>query len=189
MSAFDEIDILVNNAGEFPISDWTSATSDDWLELYNVNVVSMVRLIHHLLPQMKKHRWGGVIQISSVAAIIPSPANPDYAASKAAKVNLTVSLSKELAETGVTVNTVSPGPILTPGVRQMLMQIAENRRWCLEWNEIEQRAAKEVLPTLVGRFGRPQEVGQLVSFLASPLADFITGANIRIDGGCFGCVN
>ncbi len=188
LQAFGGIDILVNNAGAFPVRDWTNTKPEDWLSLFNVNVVSMVRLINLIVPDMRKNNWGRVIQIASIAGTFPSPANPDYAASKAANMNMTVSLAKELAGSGITVNTVSPGPIVTPGIKDTFTRIAAERKWNQEWKEIERRAAKEILPTLVGRFGKPEEVAALVAFISSPRADYITGENIRIDGGRAGIV-
>ena len=188
IAAFGGIDILVNNAGEFPVRDWGNTRPSDWLSIYNTNVVSMVRMIQWIMPQMIKSGWGRMIQIGSVAGISPSPSNPDYAASKAANISMSVSLAKELSGTGITVNTVSPGPIVTPGVKDMFIQIAAERKWNQEWKEVERRAAKEVLPNIVGRFGKPEEVAALVTFLASPRADYITGSNFRIDGGRTGVV-
>lgn len=188
IAAFGGIDILVNNAGEFPVRDWGNTRPSDWLSLYNTNVVSMVRMIQWIMPQMIKSGWGRMIQIGSVAGISPSPSNPDYAASKAANMSMSVSLAKELSGTGITVNTVSPGPIVTPGVKDTFIQIAAERKWNQEWKEVERRAAKEVLPNIVGRFGKPEEVAALVTFLASPRADYITGSNFRIDGGRIGVV-
>lgn len=112
LTALGGVDILVNNAGIYGNSGWMDTTPDDWTRIYNVNVVSMVRLIRHLVPRMKKQRWGRIIQIASGEAMQPFPQMPDYAATKVVNVNMTVSLAKELAETGITVNTISPGIIV-----------------------------------------------------------------------------
>ncbi len=183
LQAFQRLDILVNNAGAFPKRGWLQGSPQDWLDLFNVNVVAMVRMIQLFLPQMKIHGWGRIIQIASVAGISPSPSLPEYGATKAANINMTISLAKDLAGSGITVNTVSPGPIATAGTRALFEEMAVEKNWGKEWKEIEKKVTQEMLPNLVGRFGTPEEVGNLVAFLASPIADFITGANYRIDGG------
>jgi NAD(P)-dependent dehydrogenase (short-subunit alcohol dehydrogenase family) len=177
------VGILVNNAGAFVNRGWDQATPEDWLELYAVNVAAVVRLIHGFLPAMRAAGFGRIIQIGTGEAINPFATMPDYAASKAALLNLTVSLSKHLARSGVTVNTVSPGIIVTPGVQEFYRKEAARRGWPDDWAGIEARILAEILDNPVGRLGRPDEVSALVALVASPLAGYINGANLRIDGG------
>ena len=177
------VGVLVNNAGAFVNRGWDQATPEDWLELYAVNVAAAVRLIHGFLPTMRGARFGRIIQIGTGEAINPFATMPDYAASKAALLNLTVSLSKHLADSGVTVNTVSPGIIVTPGVQEFYRKEAARRGWPDDWAGIEARILAEILDNPVGRLGRPDEVSALVALVASPLAGYINGANLRIDGG------
>lgn len=189
LAAFNGIDILVNNAGSYPFHDWEHTEPGFWLELFNVNVVSMVRMIAPIVPQMKKRGWGRIIQISSIAGTHPKAGSPEYAATKAANLNMTCTLAKDMAATGITVNSVSPGPILTPGTEDFFYKFAQERNWGTDWKEIERHVASELLPTLTGRIGRAEEVASLVTFLCSPRADFITGSNYRIDGGRAASVN
>lgn len=186
LQTFQRLDILINNAGAFPKREWLQGSPQEWLDLFDVNVVAMVRMIQAFLPQMKTLGWGRIIQIASVAGISPSPGLPAYGATKAANINMTISLAKDLAGSGITVNTISPGPILTEGVRKLCEEIALEKNWGSDWKEIEKKVIQEMLPNLAGRFGSPKEVGDLAAFLSSPAADFITGANYRIDGGRFG---
>jgi len=116
---------------------------------------------------------------------MPQPTGPDYSASKAAINNLSLSLTKALGESGVTVNTVSPGMILTPKLEEVFRQMATTNGWVASdasWEEIE-RAFLKVSQVPLGRIGRVDEVAHAVVFLCSPLASYITGADLRIDGG------
>jgi 3-oxoacyl-[acyl-carrier protein] reductase len=183
------VDVLVNNAGSYVNRGWSDATPKQWTELYEINVVSIVRLVRALIPGMQKNRWGRIINIASGEATQPFAFMPDYASTKAAVVNLTVSLSKFLAGSGVTVNTVSPGLILTDPLREFYQKTASQRGWGTEWKEIEAHMLSEILPNTVGRLGAPDDVARLIAFLASPLSGYINGANYRIDGGSTTSIN
>jgi 3-oxoacyl-[acyl-carrier protein] reductase len=177
------ISILVNNAGAYHPQPWMHATLQQWSDTYNTNVLSYVRMIHRLLPQMKETGWGRIIQIGAATAIEPMVMQPDYSASTAARHNLTVSLARELKGTGITSNTVSPGAILVDATRAMLLQMADQNNWGDTWQQIEQNAAAQLTPNDTGRFGRPEEIAGAVAYLTSPFADYISGATIRVDGG------
>jgi NAD(P)-dependent dehydrogenase (short-subunit alcohol dehydrogenase family) len=114
---------------------------------------------------------------------------PEYAAAKAALVNVTVSLAKRLASTGITVNTVSPGIVVTPGVERFYREVAAARGWGEDWPDIEAAVLREVLGNPAGRLGRPADVADLVAFVVSPLGGYINGANLRIDGGSTPTIN
>jgi 3-oxoacyl-[acyl-carrier protein] reductase len=165
------------------------STPEQWAQLYSVNVLSMVRMIRHAVRGMKKAGWGRIVQLASGDATQPFAFMPDYAASKAAVVNLTVSLSKELAATGITVNTVSPGIIATKAVEEFYRRTAANRGWGQDWHTVEVGVLKEILPNTVGRLGTVQDVANLVTFLASPISAYINGANYRVDGGSTVTIN
>jgi 3-oxoacyl-[acyl-carrier protein] reductase len=189
LAAFNGLDIVINNAGGFEMLSWQESTPQKWADMYNHDVISMVRIIQNTLPQIKKLGWGRYIQIGSVAGTIPFANGPDYMAAKAAIANLSVSLAKELTGTNITANTVSPGPILTVGFEQLFRKMANEQNWGDDWQEIERQTVKNVLPNPTGRVGRVEEVANLVAFIASPLAGFINGANLRVDGGFTPTIN
>ena len=178
------IDIIVNNAGgsEAVTSDWFATTDAAWERAYAVNVMSAVRMIRAFVPAMKERGWGRIINIASASATQPGRDIPEYQACKAALLNLTVSLSKALAGSGITANIVSPGPILTPGPRHWLQQLARERGDD-DIGQVSTETAREQFGLSVHRWGRSEEIGAMVALLASPLSDFTTGANMRVDGG------
>jgi 3-oxoacyl-[acyl-carrier protein] reductase len=189
LSTLDGVEILVNNAGSYEDRNWINSQPEEWAEVYNANVISMVRVIQLLVPRMKQLGWGRIIQISSGLATQPNASLPDYQVTKAATLNLTVSLAKELFQTGITVNTVSPGLIATEGAKNIFHQIALHKGWGKDWVDIEKHAMQEYWPNPTGRLGRPEEIANMIAYLASPLADYINGANIRVDGGGVGAIN
>ncbi|CAM5690682.1 NAD(P)-dependent dehydrogenase (Short-subunit alcohol dehydrogenase family) OS=Streptomyces albaduncus OX=68172 GN=FHS32_002816 PE=3 SV=1 [Streptomyces griseoloalbus] len=162
------IDILVNNAGYYRHLTWTDASVDDWRDTYEANVLSGVRMIKRLVPQMRERNWGRVIQIGGGLAVTPMAGHPHYNASLAARHNLAVSLARELAGTGVTSNTVAPGAILVDAVKDLLTGIAPDRSWGETWEEIERDATAHLLPNDRGRLGRPEEVAGAVLYLDQP---------------------
>jgi 3-oxoacyl-[acyl-carrier protein] reductase len=192
-AAFGGIDILINNAGGTSSKqqqDWLGTTPETWDATYQMNVLSAVRLIRYFIPQMKQRGWGRIIQLASASATQPLPFSiPDYQASKAAVVNLTVGLSKYLGGTGITVNTITPGTILTPALERTFRDWARARNWGEDWPEIERRAVAEMFPNPSGRVGRVEDIATMAAFIASPLAGYVNGANIRVDGGRVPTIN
>jgi len=177
------IDVLVNNYGVAEGPGWLDGTTDDWLRSYQKNVLAGVRLVRLLVPGMRARGFGRVIFVGTVGSLRPGSRTPHYYAAKAALPNLTVGLAKELAGSGITVNTVSPGIIATDEVRESLRSRAARHGWTGDEVELERRAVAELMPNPSARAGRVEEVGALVAFLASRHAGYVNGANLRIDGG------
>lgn len=182
LSAFAGIDILINNAGAFPMKPWLLSTAAEWLELYNANVGSVVRLVTQLVPPMVERKWGRVVMLGSFLGPMPGPPVANYGTTKAANIAQAVSLAKELGGTGVTANTVSPGPIRTPGMEAGAREMMTSQGQGYDFGMFEQFYVQQTrLPA--GRIGSPIDIANMVAYLSSPLADFITGANLRVDGG------
>lgn len=177
------VDILVNNAGYYAHTSWSDTSCEDWMDVYNVNVVAYVRMIQRIVPAMKKQGWGRVINIGGGLGIQPINELPHYNASLAARHNMSVSLARQLGGTGITSNVVAPGAIMNPGVEAWLRQAAPGKGWGSEIEEMERNAVKQIVPNDAGRFGRQDEVAAAVLYLASPYADYVSGAMIRVDGG------
>ncbi|MEU3182972.1 SDR family oxidoreductase [Streptomyces sp. NPDC006923] len=180
------LDILVNNAGVYqPTATWDSTSPGEWADIYNINVVSSVRMIQRVVPGMRDRGWGRVIQISSVTGHLPQPSQPHYAASNAARNNLAISLARDLKHSGVTSNAVAAGGILVPAVRESLTHMGKQNGWGDTWEQIEPNLVEALSPNDVGRIGRPRDFAGLVAYLAGPRSEYITGTTVRIDGGWY----
>jgi len=181
------VDILVNNAGGESAggghAPWFDVAPDEWLATYESNVVSMVILIRRFAPAMRERGWGRLIQLSSTSVDRPLTVIPDYSAAKAAIRTLTKSVAHSMAHTGVTANSVSPGPVVTPNVRKWILDTAEQQGWGGDWTRVELHAARQLFPNWSGRLGYPEDIAHAVAFLASSAADYINAIDIRIDGG------
>ncbi len=180
---FGGIDILINNAGgQRKRAGFDELTDQDFLDAYTDNVLSVVRLTRAVLPSMRQHRWGRIINIVSEAATQPDRVFQHYNAAKAAELNLTKSLSKALAKDGILVNAVSPGLISTPGIEESFARGAREQNRSVE--EVKADFVRKFKVGLVlARPGESSEVAAVVAFLASERASYVTGANYRVDGG------
>ena len=178
-----DVDILVNNAGGIgETGAFEDIGEEVYRTLYDLNVVSMVRLMKAVLPAMKEKRWGRIINISSENGLQPYPDMIPYDLTKAAIINLSKAVSKSVGGYNILVNTVSPAFITTPLVEGMMAAQASSKG--ITQDEAEQEFLHENRPDIVlQRPGTIAEVGAAIVFLASEQASFITGTNLRVDGG------
>jgi 3-oxoacyl-[acyl-carrier protein] reductase len=182
------VSIVVNNAGGSGAvkESWADTRAATWASAYDRNVLAAVRITTAFLPGMREGRWGRVINISSLAATMAPPSSPDYAASKAAINALTVSLARAVAGDGITVNAISPGTILSASLENRFREVAAERSLAPKdapWAEIERSVLPIFAQVPMGRVGQLDDIAAAVAFLASPLAGYITGTNLRVDGG------
>jgi NAD(P)-dependent dehydrogenase (short-subunit alcohol dehydrogenase family) len=187
--AFGGLDILINNAGgsDDATRTWETSHWPDWIEEFEMNAGSAMRMTELALPHMIAQKWGRIINVSSAQATMPFPhSSPGYNAVKAGIINTTTSLAKTYGKHGITVNCISPGPV----------DSAVFREFALELPPIKGKTFEEAEPFLadkwgvsVGRLGRPDDMAGAYVFLSSPLARFINGVTLRVDGGMCGFIN
>jgi NAD(P)-dependent dehydrogenase (short-subunit alcohol dehydrogenase family) len=177
------IDILVNNVGSAPArtGGFLSITDEDWTASITLNLMAAVRVTRAALPVMLAAGQGAIVNICSVNARLPDPAVMDYSAAKAALASFSKSLSKEVGPHGIRVNTVSPGPVATDlWLGQGGVAATVSAATGVRPEDVQQGAARQMV---TGRFTRPEEVADLVLFLASDRTANVTGADFTIDGG------
>jgi 3-oxoacyl-[acyl-carrier protein] reductase len=167
VAKYERIDILVNNAGIYPQKAFLEMTAEDWNKVLRINLNGAFHCTKAVLPKMVKQKYGKIVSIASIAgAVVAFPNLVHYSASKAAIAGFTKSLALEVAHYGINVNAVAPGPI---DVGEMAAD-----------SEIYKQTVKAIP---VGRMGRPVDIANLVAFLVSDEANFITGQCIVSDGG------
>ena len=176
------VQILVNNAGIYESKAFQDITDEDWLRLFEVNVMSGVRLSRALLPPMLLLNWGRIIFVSSESAINIPKEMIHYGMTKTAQLAISRGLAELTKGTQVTVNTVAPGPTASEGVIDFVKGVAASQG--KDQEAIEGEFFKTVRPTsLLQRFEDPMEIAQAIVFVASPLSSAINGAVLRADGG------
>lgn len=177
-----ETDILINNVGIFEPREFTDITDDDWFRFFAVNVMSGVRLSRHYFPRMKERNWGRIIFISSESALHIPREMIHYGATKTMQLGVSRGLAELTRGTGVTVNTILPGPTGSEGVRDFIKGLAKQQHQTTE--AIEHDFFRTARPTsLLQRFATTEEVANLVTYVSSPLSSATNGAALRVDGG------
>jgi NAD(P)-dependent dehydrogenase (short-subunit alcohol dehydrogenase family) len=179
---YPEVEILVNNLSIFEPKEFTTITDDDWRRFFEVNVLSGVRLSRWYLPRMLKSDWGRIVFISSESALQIPAEMIHYGMTKTAQLAVARGLAELTSGTGVTVNSVLPGPTASEGVTDFVTSLAKQQNQSVE--EFEQMFFEKMRPTsLLKRFASSEEVANLVVYACSPLASATNGSALRVDGG------
>lgn len=176
------VDILVNNLGIYEAKPFTEITDEDWFRFFETNVMSGIRLSRHYFPKMLEANWGRVIFIASESALLIPGEMIHYGMTKTAQLSIARGLAEQTRGTGVTVNSVLPGPTRSEGIVEFIRSVVENK----DATEAEREAEffNKLRPlSLIRRLIEAEEIASMVAFLASPLAAVTNGAALRAEGG------
>ena len=176
------VDVLINNVGIFEPKPFAEIPDADWYRFFEINVMSGVRLARHYLAGMLKKNWGRILFISSESAVQIPPEMVHYGMTKTAQVALARGIAESVAGTGVTVNSILPGPTESEGVSGFLEAMAKQQNKSKQ--AIEKEFFEHVRPSsLLKRFATVDEVAAMATFVASELSSATNGAALRVDGG------
>ncbi|MBO1361502.1 SDR family oxidoreductase [Acetobacter sacchari] len=182
IAAAPQVDILINNLGIYEAKPFTEITDDDWRRLFEVNVISGVRLTRHYFPQMLAANWGRVIFIASESALVIPQEMIHYGMTKTAQLAIARGLAEQTRGTKVTVNSVMPGPTRSEGIVEFIRSVVDDKDAPEAEREAEFFAKMRPL-SLIRRLIDADEVAAQVALLASPLGAVTNGAAIRVEGG------
>jgi len=175
-----DVDILVNNMGIFEPKPFEKIPDEDWLRFFEANVMSGVRLSRHYLPSMRRRNWGRILFVSSESGVQIPVEMIHYGMTKTAQIAIARGLAESVVGTGVTVNSILPGPTRSEGVETFVAQMGGGG----DSAAFEAEFFKSVRPSsLLKRFATVEEVASTIVYLCSPLASATTGAAVRADGG------
>jgi NAD(P)-dependent dehydrogenase (short-subunit alcohol dehydrogenase family) len=177
-----EVDILVNNLGIFEPKPFEEIPDADWLRFFETNVMSGVRLTRHYLPGMRRQDWGRIVFVSSESGVQIPVEMIHYGMTKTAQIAIARGVAESVAGTGITVNSVLPGPTESEGVAQFVADLAKQRG--VERSVVESEFFRTARPTsLLKRFATVEEVANMITYVCSPRASATNGAALRVDGG------
>jgi len=177
-----EIDVLVNNLGIFEPKDFQEITDEDWFRFFETNVMSGVRLARHYLPGMKGQDWGRIVFVSSESGVQIPAEMIHYGVTKTAQLAVARGLAETTVGTGVTVNSVLPGPTASEGVKTFVGRMAQEQG--KDEAAMEEEFFQTARPSsLLQRFIEPEEVAEMIAFVCSPASSATNGASLRADGG------
>jgi NAD(P)-dependent dehydrogenase (short-subunit alcohol dehydrogenase family) len=179
---YSDLDILINNLGIFEPKPFVEITDQEWMHFFEVNVLSGVRLSRFYLPRMLKKDWGRIIFISSESALQIPAEMIHYGTTKTAQLAVSRGLAELTVGSGVTVNSILPGPTASEGVSEFVDRLSNQANQSA--SDFEKQFFEKMRPTsLLKRFASTEEVANLVVYVSSPLASATNGGALRVDGG------